>query len=48
MDICGRKPKNKIGEYFRANVWSYRPIYWLCSIASMKHKEKTGDFLIPE
>ena len=47
MDICGRKPKNKIGEYFRANVWSYRPIYWLCSVASSQHKEKTGDFLIP-
>jgi|TARA_B100000315_G_C14342828_1_gene480392 hypothetical protein len=47
MDVYGRKPKNKTGEYFRANVWSYRPIYWLCFVASTQHKEKTGDFLIP-
>lgn len=26
MDVYGLKPKNKKGEYFRANVWSWRPI----------------------
>ena len=35
MDVCGRKPSSPEGEYFRANVWSWRPIHsliWeLCS-----------------
>jgi len=26
MDVSGRNPQNKTGEYFRANVWSWRPI----------------------
>ena len=24
MDVYGRKPKNKTGEYFRANIWSWK------------------------
>jgi len=32
MDIYGRKPANKTGEYFRANVWSWRPIHYLCEL----------------
>ena len=48
MDVIGRKPKNKTGEYFRANVWSYRPIHWLCDVATQIHEERTGyDDLIP-
>lgn len=35
MDVDGRNPDSKVGEYFRANVWSWRPIHkimWdLCS-----------------
>ncbi len=30
MDVSGRKPKNKDGEYFRANIWSWRPIHERC------------------
>jgi hypothetical protein len=26
MDVIGRDPKNEAGDYFRANVWSWRPI----------------------
>lgn len=29
MDLVGRMPVNEEGEYFRANVWSWRPIYQL-------------------
>jgi hypothetical protein len=29
MDVSGRKPTSPAGEYFRANVWSWRPIYTL-------------------
>ena len=27
MDVFGRNPSSKAGEYFRANVWSWRPIH---------------------
>ena len=27
MDVYGQCPKNKTGEYFRANCWSWRPIH---------------------
>jgi NAD-dependent SIR2 family protein deacetylase len=29
MDVYGRKPKNEQGEYFRANVWYWHPL-WTC------------------
>lgn len=29
MDVFGRKPKDKTGEYFRANVWYWHPL-WEC------------------
>jgi hypothetical protein len=29
MDVYGRKPKNEQGEYFRANVWYWHPL-WKC------------------
>lgn len=29
MDVYGRQPTNKSGEYFRANIWSWRPIHEL-------------------
>ena len=30
MDITGRNPNNPVGKYFRANLWSWRPIHRLC------------------
>jgi hypothetical protein len=32
MDVYGKKPSSKAGEYFRANVWSWRPIHTLCEL----------------
>src|SRR4051794_28452822 len=29
MDVYGRSPRFEVGEYFRANVWSWRPIHAL-------------------
>jgi hypothetical protein len=29
MDVCGRNPSAPAGEYFRANVWAWRPIHAL-------------------
>ena len=29
MDIHGRNPTNEKGKYFRANIWSWRPIHAL-------------------
>jgi hypothetical protein len=44
MDVYGKKPKNDQGEYFRANVWYWHPLWSYCeelhpSIAS---KVKNG------
>lgn len=30
MDVYGKAPTGKAGEYFRANIWSWRPIHALC------------------
>ena len=30
MDVIGRKATSEAGKYFRANVWSWRPIHALC------------------
>ena len=27
MDVSGRRPDNDTGKYFRANVWSWRPLW---------------------
>lgn len=41
MDVYGRKPKSKAGEYFRANVWAWRPIHALiCALCSDLLSEK--------
>lgn len=48
MDVIGRNPKNKTGEYFRANIWSWRPINFLCWYSSLSHHMETGEkSLIP-
>jgi hypothetical protein len=34
MDVCGFKPRNKQGEYFRNNVWYWRPLAdYVCEVA---------------
>ena len=43
MDVMGRAPKSKEGEYFRANVWSWRPIHALIDIANIRN----GNRLVP-
>ena len=30
MDVWGRNPSSPEGKYFRANIWSWRPIHALC------------------
>ena len=30
MDVYGNKPVSKTGEYFRANLWGWRPWWDLC------------------
>jgi len=30
MDVYGKNPKNKTGEYFRNNVWWWRPLWDYC------------------
>jgi len=44
MDVIGRKPKTEKGAYFRANVWSWRPIHALIAIADARN----GGRLVPE
>ncbi len=36
MDVFGKNPTSKDGEYFRANVWSWRPIHQLCETVLKK------------
>jgi hypothetical protein len=35
MDVYGKNPSNGKGEYFRANVWSWRPIHSLIRVANV-------------
>ena len=30
MDVYGKKPANEVGEYFRRNVWGWRPLWQYC------------------
>lgn len=30
MDVYGKKPTNQVGEYFRNNVWWWRPLWDYC------------------
>lgn len=43
MDVSGRNPKNKTGEYFRASVWSWRPIH---EIMATTCRDLLGDELL--
>jgi hypothetical protein len=34
MDVYGKNPKNKRGEYFRNSVWGWRPLWnYCCEVA---------------
>lgn len=43
MDVYGRNPKSKDGEYFRANVWSWRPIHELIEKANVLPQKMLED-----
>ena len=48
MDVYGKAPKNETGEYFRRNVWGWRPL-WGCveelgpDIAEKDESPQTND-----
>ena len=44
MDVIGSNPTTEKGSYFRANVWSWRPIHALIAIADARN----GGRLVPE
>lgn len=43
MDVYGRNPKTKDGEYFRANIWSWRPIHELIEKANVLPQKMLED-----
>jgi hypothetical protein len=40
MDVIGKNPKNKKGEYFRNNVWWWRPLWQYCEYVAPELTEK--------
>ena len=44
MDVYGRAPRSERGQYFRANVWSWHPIWEYCCfvITSTTSKVRHG------
>lgn len=40
MDIIGRKPTTRKGEYFRNNVWWWHPLWDYCSFVAPEICEK--------
>lgn len=43
MDVFGRDPKNKTGEYFRANVWWWHPLWeWTCDVCQLPEEIRTS------
>lgn len=43
MDVYGRKPTTDAGEYFRANIWSWRPIHELIEKANVLPQKMVED-----
>ena len=42
FDLYGQEPKNKFGEYFRQNVWGWRPIWeYVCTHHADSLDQKT-------
>ena len=50
MDVVGRNPSTEAGKYFRANVWSWRPIHnlivQLCSDLLDEEMRMCDPFLV--
>ena len=42
MDISGRSPITPEGDYFRANIWSWRPLHQLCETVLQKEYPDWG------
>ena len=40
VDISGKKPTTKDGDYFSSNWWGWRPINYLCELAANESKLK--------
>jgi len=40
MDIYGIDPVSKEGEYFRSNVWGWRPVHMICELMNRTHNLK--------
>ena len=43
MDVYGKQPKSDEGEYFRANIWSWRPIHELIEKANVLPQNMVED-----
>lgn len=43
MDVYGRKPRSPEGEYFRANIWSWRPIHEMIEKTNVLPQEMVED-----
>jgi DnaJ-class molecular chaperone len=43
MDVFGKKPTKKVGEYFRNNVWYWHPLWSYCQHAHPEIVDKVQD-----
>jgi len=43
MDVYGKAPKSEVGEYFRSNVWGWRPIHELIEKANVLPQKMLED-----
>lgn len=43
MDVYGKAPTAHVGEYFRANIWSWRPIHELIEKANVLPQKMVED-----
>lgn len=41
-DVYGKNPKNKMGEYFRANIWWWPPLWTYCEDVAPEITCKVG------
>lgn len=46
MDVYGLSPKSETGEYFRANVWYWRPLWQYCCdvVSDLEERVPNGHF----
>jgi trans-aconitate methyltransferase len=43
MDVFGKAPKSEAGAYFRANIWSWRPIHELIEQSNVLPQKMVED-----